>query len=120
MPTTFAKRLCMVTGFLAVLSTLQGCGGGDDSAPAVSTYPVGTQNCDAVDQLALTATRITLKQSVPAGLVAPSTAASGTPPAIPVPDHCHVQGKINERTGTDGKSYAIGFDLRLPKVWNGR
>jgi len=112
-----AGRLWIVTGLIAALGALHACGGDDDD---VLTYPVGTQNCDAVDQIALTATRITLKQSVSAGLVAPSSAASGTPPTIPVPDHCHVQGKINERTGTDGKSYAIGFDLRLPKVWNGR
>src|SRR6478736_6347596 len=93
-----ARRLLIATGLLAALGALPGCGGDDTAVP---TYPVGTQNCDAVDQIALTATRITLKQSVPAGLVAPSAAASGTAPTIPVPDHCHVQGKISERTGTD-------------------
>ncbi|MEZ4734209.1 MAG: tannase/feruloyl esterase family alpha/beta hydrolase [Caldilineaceae bacterium] len=36
------------------------------------------------------------------------------------PVYCLVQGKVNERTGTDGKSYAIGFELRLPLAWNGR
>ncbi len=34
--------------------------------------------------------------------------------------YCLVQGKVNERTGIDGKSYAIGFELRLPLEWNGR
>lgn len=36
------------------------------------------------------------------------------------PSYCLLQGKVNERTGIDGKSYAIGFELRLPTAWNGR
>jgi feruloyl esterase len=31
-----------------------------------------------------------------------------------------VQASLNERTGIDGKPYAIGMELRLPKNWNGR
>ena len=39
----------------------------------------------------------------------------------PMPEHCIVKGKMNERIGTvDGKSYAIGFEMRLPTKWNGR
>jgi feruloyl esterase len=34
--------------------------------------------------------------------------------------HCVVRGAVNERTGTDGKPYAIGFEMRLPDRWNGR
>jgi feruloyl esterase len=34
--------------------------------------------------------------------------------------YCLVQGRVNERTGIDGKSYAIGFEMRLPDVWSGR
>jgi feruloyl esterase len=34
--------------------------------------------------------------------------------------HCVVRGTVNERTGTDGKPYAIGFEMRLPEQWNGR
>lgn len=34
-------------------------------------------------------------------------------------DHCIVQGTMAERTGTDGKDYAIRFELRLPDDWNG-
>jgi feruloyl esterase len=36
------------------------------------------------------------------------------------PAYCLVQGKANERTGTDGKTYAISFEMRLPAAWNGR
>ncbi|KQP23460.1 hypothetical protein ASF43_06270 [Pseudorhodoferax sp. Leaf267] len=36
------------------------------------------------------------------------------------PAHCYVTGRLNPRTGIDGKSYAIGFGLRLPNEnWNG-
>lgn len=34
--------------------------------------------------------------------------------------HCVLRGAVNERTGTDGKPYAIGFEMRLPDQWNGR
>ena len=30
-----------------------------------------------------------------------------------------LRGAVNERTGTDGKPYAIGFEMRLPDAWNG-
>ena len=30
------------------------------------------------------------------------------------PAHCKVEGVANERTGIDGRSYAIGFEMRLP------
>lgn len=36
------------------------------------------------------------------------------------PSYCLVQGRANERTGIDGKTYAIGFEMRLPTDWNGR
>ncbi|RBP77946.1 tannase/feruloyl esterase family alpha/beta hydrolase [Marinomonas rhizomae] len=38
-----------------------------------------------------------------------------------IEEHCLVKGKMHERIGeVDGKPYAIGFELRLPKQWNGR
>ena len=37
-----------------------------------------------------------------------------------LPKHCIVTGLANRRTGADGKSYAIQFELRLPAEWNGR
>ncbi len=36
------------------------------------------------------------------------------------PAHCQVQGLANERTGADGRPYAIGFEMRLPAEWNRR
>jgi hypothetical protein len=40
---------------------------------------------------------------------------SGTLPA-----YCRVDGVIDPRTGHDGKPYAIGFAVAMPKNWNGR
>ena len=37
-----------------------------------------------------------------------------------VPEHCQVTGKMFQRTGIDGNPYAISFEIRLPKSWNGR
>ena len=34
--------------------------------------------------------------------------------------HCLIQGRMNPRTGIDGVHYAVGFEMRLPLVWNGR
>ncbi|MBY6152811.1 tannase/feruloyl esterase family alpha/beta hydrolase [Vannielia litorea] len=33
---------------------------------------------------------------------------------------CLLRGTMAERTGADGKPYAIGFELRLPEAWQGR
>ncbi|MDW6004532.1 tannase/feruloyl esterase family alpha/beta hydrolase [Vibrio mangrovi] len=38
-----------------------------------------------------------------------------------VGEHCLVEGKMFERVSSvDGETYAIGFEMRLPKDWNGR
>src|SRR5689334_13760886 len=56
---------------------------------------------------------------VPAGPV-----PAGPPGALRVeatlPAYCRVDGTIDERTGSDGKPYAIGFAVALPENWNGR
>ena len=39
----------------------------------------------------------------------------------PVPEHCRLTGRMNDRvSAVDGNSYAISFEMRLPKAWNGR
>jgi Tannase and feruloyl esterase len=38
-----------------------------------------------------------------------------------VPQHCLVTGRMHQRVSpVDGKTYAIGFEMRLPVAWNGR
>ncbi len=33
--------------------------------------------------------------------------------------HCVINGEMERRTGADGKTYYIGYQLRLPENWNG-
>lgn len=52
-----------------------------------------------------------------------STVAAGTLTigGMPVPEHCLVTGLMRERTSAvDGNRYAIAYEMRLPKAWNGR
>jgi len=48
------------------------------------------------------------------------TKAEALPSSDKYPAHCLLQGTVNDRTGADGKHYAIGFEMRLPDDWNGR
>ena len=41
-------------------------------------------------------------------------------PAAAMPAHCEIVGKMQERQGANGQTYAIKFHLRLPTAWNGR
>ena len=56
------------------------------------------------------------KLGLPATRIVSATTVSDDKRAGP---HCVLRGALNERTGTDGKSYAIGFEMRLPANWNG-
>jgi feruloyl esterase len=56
-------------------------------------------------------------------ITAATTVAAGTltQGGQPVAEHCLVTGKMFERvSAVDGKTYSIGFQMRLPKAWNGR
>ena len=55
-------------------------------------------------------------------ITASSTVADGTVLSnIAMPEHCLITGKMNERvSAVDGATYYIGFQMRLPKAWNGR
>src|SRR5207253_9263149 len=41
-----------------------------------------------------------------------------TPPVLPT--RCRVDGIIDRRTGTDGKTYGIRFAIALPDKWTGQ
>jgi pimeloyl-ACP methyl ester carboxylesterase len=71
------------------------------------------QPCAALTQFTMPAHRMVVRDAkdVPAS-------APGISPAAPA--HCRVDGVIDERTGRDGKPYAIGFAVALPANWNGR
>ncbi|KZN14060.1 tannase/feruloyl esterase family alpha/beta hydrolase [Marinomonas sp. TW1] len=73
-----------------------------------------TQQCEAfADQLAYQNTSILSVESIAKGDVSVAGKAIG--------EHCLVKGEMNRRiSSVDGKEYAIGFEVRLPKTWNGR
>src|SRR5690349_17937388 len=43
------------------------------------------------------------------------TRAEAVSPAGADPAYCLVRGRTHERTGTNGRRYAIGFEMRLPQ-----
>lgn len=84
----------------ACLISLQFAGGANAAQKAA---------CDGLnaDALGLKDVRILSAKAMPPG--------KGSPVS-----HCLVEGATAERTGADGKPYAIHFELRLPDDWNGR
>jgi tannase/feruloyl esterase len=62
----------------------------------------------------VTPTQITLAKWNPSG----TTTANN----VPLPDHCQIQGIINQRIGIDGFPYGDRFEVRLPTPadWNRR
>jgi Tannase and feruloyl esterase len=82
-------------------------------APAASAPLMGACDALAGRLTALPNTLITGSIDVPAG-----TLKLG---GKDVPQHCLVTGRMHERVSpVDGKTYAIGFEMRLPVAWNGR
>lgn len=90
----------------AAIASLTACGGTEDRAPTQLA-------CAAVTTATL---------NLPGMVVASAAelAASGAiGSAASYPAHCEVKGSVNQRTGIDGQTYAIGFDIRLPvSGWN--
>ena len=105
---------------LPLLFVLAACGGGDDDppppppqlTPATAATLVGTCADLATKLATLADTTITAAASVAAGTVVGGQST---------PEHCLVTGRMHERvSAVDGKTYAIGFEMRLPTAWNGR
>jgi pimeloyl-ACP methyl ester carboxylesterase len=53
---------------------------------------------------------------LPAGKIGTGPQAT----AYNAPEHCLVKGNMHQRKGTGDQDFAIGFEMRLPKDWNGR
>ncbi|MGX4640199.1 tannase/feruloyl esterase family alpha/beta hydrolase [Massilia sp. SYSU DXS3249] len=120
-------------GIIAALAALglTGCSDNDDPvaaaplpAPPVQTLPQLPQLSPAagatLGACADLATRISYPDTV---ITAANPVAAGTLTVggKPVAAHCQVTGQMLRRVSpVDGKSYAIGFEMRLPQNWNGR
>ncbi len=84
-------------------------------APAQLSPAVGAslRQCDGlVGQFRFEQTTLDTAAPVAAG----GLALAGQPVAA----HCLVKGQMHKRKGSDGRDYAIGFEMRLPQAWNGR
>ena len=106
-------------GILGTLGSaaLAACAGGHDNTGAPQQAPaVGA----ALQACAGLAARISYPDTT---ISAANPVAAGTLQAggKPVAAHCQVLGQMSRRVGpVDGKTYAIGFEMRLPVDWNGR
>jgi feruloyl esterase len=117
--------------FVAILSGCGGGGGSDNTVvdpnalPQLSAAKSGTLvSCtDLAAKFKFANTTLSSVTLVPAGGLKASDFADSYGPAAttPYPEHCVIVGEMNRRTSAvDGQSYAIGFEMRLPKDWNGR
>ena len=94
---------------------LSACGGDDDAVSDIPTPSVATPATFAGD----CATLATLP--VANGAITSATRFRPAPWSPAIPFRALPPGRPDElRVGTDGKNYAIGFEVRLPKAWNGR
>ena len=98
------------------VALLVGCGGSSEPAlPQLAAATPGTlQSCsELASRINFANTTITAANTIAAGTL--------TVAGAPVREHCQVIGKMFQRVSpVDGKSYAIGFEMRLPTAWNGR
>ena len=110
-----SKRVAQGLGFISVAMALAACSTlQNTSVPSLKAASgANLPNCSAlVDQLKLSNTKIESSTLVAAGVIKLGNNA--------VPEHCLVKGRMHERKGSDGRDYAIGFEMRLPMAWNGR
>ncbi|MBB5414374.1 tannase/feruloyl esterase family alpha/beta hydrolase [Paraburkholderia atlantica] len=117
------KRTSIALCVSAVSAMLAACGGGSDSLstnatqlPRLSAAQPATLSGDCAAlaaRLTFANTTFTSVTDVPAGTLKVAGKS--------VPEHCVIEGKMNQRTSAvDGQTYAIGFEMRLPIAWNGR
>jgi poly(3-hydroxybutyrate) depolymerase len=128
LPVVPGRRLATIPAACVVLALgLSACGGGDSpiapsstgaaALPQLSEAKAGTlASCTTLTGYSYAGTTISSATLVADGAV--TSTADGVPLALP--SHCLVLGKMNPRTGIDGKAYAINFEMRLPANWNGR
>lgn len=110
---SFSRLSLLAVAALCTWSTSQAASLLPQLSPATGASLV--EDCSALQAKlgALANTQITAVEAIPDG----GLSVGGQPIAA----HCRIAGKMHERTSAvDGKTYAIGFEMRLPKNWNGR
>ena len=100
---------------LAAVIGLSACSRNDRKLPQLAAAnPGALSDCAALSgKLSQANTTISSVAEVAAGVL--------TVAGSPVAAHCLVKGSMYSRTSAvDGRTYAIGFEMRLPLKWNGR
>ena len=78
------------------------------------------ERCGAMAQARGEHLRITTAEWIAAGTRRAVDAQTGREVGDPLPAHCLLRGRLDERIGADGEPYHTGFELRLPARGNGR
>lgn len=106
------RHLCA----MAAVTLLSACGTTSTPQPPQLTpaTPAALRACTELpSQFSFANTTLTAASAVPAGTLKVGGRDVG--------EHCLVTGRMFERvSAVDGKTYAIGFEMRLPRDWNGR
>ena len=111
-------------GILSVLSaiTLVACSTSPSSEGLGMTKlseakPATLSSCTALPaNFKFEKTLLVSAETVAAGKIGAGAQAT----AYNAPEHCLVKGKMHERKGINDQDFAIAFEMRLPKDWNGR
>ncbi|HRK39753.1 MAG TPA: tannase/feruloyl esterase family alpha/beta hydrolase [Burkholderiaceae bacterium] len=104
----------------AIVATLSlpliACGGGETLPQLTAAKPEALKVCESLlSTFAYSNTAVTAATAIESGKL--SVAANFKP----IGEHCLVTGRMHSRVSpVDGQPYAIGFEMRLPKNWNGR
>jgi len=108
------SRFFLPSAILFALSLLSGCADTTQPASLSAATPASLQQCSG-----LSATFRFANTQIAATTLEPTGRLTNA--GAPVDEHCRVTGRMNERISpVDGQSYAIGFEMRLPRNWNGR
>ncbi|MCX7676536.1 MAG: tannase/feruloyl esterase family alpha/beta hydrolase, partial [Alteraurantiacibacter sp.] len=120
MPDSPIQRTAMACGLALWALSFTACGGGSSAQPQIPRLSpaVPATYAGACETLSDTLASLPNTRITSAALVAAGSLSVG---GQPVAEHCLVTGHMFERTGPiDGARYAIGFEMRLPRAWNGR
>ena len=109
---------CVVGGALTACTPLPSSA--PPGPPRASVVAEAQSACAALRQFAEPNLRITGATWAAAGTQRSRDPNGNREVGEPLPEHCIVTGRMDERTGADGKPYHTGFELRLPSAFSGR
>lgn len=91
---------------------------GAASAATMAASPAS--RCTELSHLQMAEGQISKAQWLVAGSPLAAPPSGGAAGAMKFPGHCLVEASLHQRTGADGKPYAIRMQIRLPENWNKR